>query len=203
MLFPKRFWAGLGDGSVTVAFRRQRRPTVKAGGTLQSPGGLLAIDEVAVIGTDDITDEDARAAGYADRGDAIANLRPDGEGYQLYRFRFHRIGDDPRVALRAEGHLDRSDLTSLTTSLARLEWAVPTLRLIAARPGEVSTELAAASGMDRLPFKQRVRRLKALGLTESLSVGYRLSPRGQAFLAPLDAASCSGGGPPTNAPDPP
>jgi hypothetical protein len=187
VLFPKRFWAGLSDGSVTVAFRRQRRPTAKAGGTLQSPGGLLAIDEVAVINTDEITDEDARAAGYADHEDAIANLRPDGEGYRLYRFRFHRAGDDPRVALRADDQLDRSDMATLAASLARLEWAVPTLRLIAARPGEVSTQLAPALGMERFAFKQRVRRLKAMGLTESLRVGYRLSPRGQAFLAQLDA----------------
>jgi ribosomal protein S19E (S16A) len=28
-----------------------------------------------------------------------------------------------------------------------------------------------------------VRKLKELGLTESLDVGYRLSPRGRAFLA--------------------
>ena len=32
------------------------------------------------------------------------------------------------------------------------------------------------------PFKVDVRKLKALGLTESLEVGYRLSPRGRAFL---------------------
>jgi len=31
-------------------------------------------------------------------------------------------------------------------------------------------------------FKRDVRRLKELGLTVSLSVGYELSPRGQAFL---------------------
>ena len=49
----------------------------------------------------------------------------------------------------------------------------------------VSTELAAKMGMGRLPFKQRVRRLKELGLTESLEVGYRLSPRGEAFVAAL------------------
>jgi hypothetical protein len=43
--------------------------------------------------------------------------------------------------------------------------------------------LAEAAGQERLAFKTRVRRLKALGLTESLEVGYRLSPRGRAFLA--------------------
>jgi DNA-binding IclR family transcriptional regulator len=57
------------------------------------------------------------------------------------------------------------------------------LHLIAELPGTDSTELAARAGIDRLKFKQRVRRLKSLGLTESLEVGYRLSPRGEAVLA--------------------
>jgi ribosomal protein S19E (S16A) len=34
-------------------------------------------------------------------------------------------------------------------------------------------------------FKRRVRQLKELGLTESLEVGYRLSPRGRAVLEHL------------------
>ena len=48
---------------------------------------------------------------------------------------------------------------------------------------EAVERLAARAGIDRPTFKQRVRRLKALGLTESLEVGYRLSPRGEAVLA--------------------
>ena len=44
-------------------------------------------------------------------------------------------------------------------------------------------EPADEAGEERFYYKSRVRRLKALGLTESLAVGYRLSPRGQAFLA--------------------
>ena len=40
--------------------------------------------------------------------------------------------------------------------------------------------------MDTSRFKPLVRKLKALGLTESLEVGYRLSPRGAAVLAALD-----------------
>lgn len=64
----------------------------------------------------------------------------------------------------------------------RLRWAIRTLCLIAEHPGSVSTDLAARLGVDRARFKQRVRRLKALGLTESLDVGYQLSPRGEAVL---------------------
>jgi ribosomal protein S19E (S16A) len=39
-----------------------------------------------------------------------------------------------------------------------------------------------------LTFKRRVRQLKELGLTESLEVGYRLSPRGRAVLDGLVGA---------------
>lgn len=40
----------------------------------------------------------------------------------------------------------------------------------------------------RPTVKAGVRKLKELGLTESLAVGYRLSPRGAALLAAEDAA---------------
>jgi hypothetical protein len=185
-LFNHQVWAGLSDGSVTVAFRRWKRPTVKAGGTLQSPGGLLAIDEVEPIYPEDVTDGDARAAGYAGRAAALANLRPDG---QLYRVRFHRIGDDPRIELRQRTSFDDDELSEVVGAVARLPWARTILRLIEGNPGVVSTDLAPQVGLDRARFKDGVRRLKALGLTESLDVGYRLSPRGAALLSrwPQDA----------------
>lgn len=183
MLFTQRFWAGLADGTVTVAFRRWKRPSVKEGGTLQSRAGRLGIDEVARIELEAITDEDARAAGYPHRDAVIADLRPAGD---LYRIRFHAAGADPRVELRNRTDLDEAELAELLRTLRRSTWAAATLRLIAAHPGTVSTELAPQLGLERLPFKARVRRLKALGLTESLAVGYRLSPRGEAVLGYLD-----------------
>jgi biotin operon repressor len=54
---------------------------------------------------------------------------------------------------------------------------------IADKPAVSSVFLAEAMGWERPEFKVHVRRLKALGLTISLDVGYRLSPRGQAYLA--------------------
>jgi hypothetical protein len=43
-------------------------------------------------------------------------------------------------------------------------------------------DLCRVAGQEILTFKTNVRKLKALGLTESLEVGYRLSPRGTAWL---------------------
>jgi hypothetical protein len=193
VLFNHQVWAGLADGTVTVAFRRWKRPTVKAGGTLQSPGGLLAIDEVVTIGPQDVHDVDARAAGAANREAVLASLRPDG---QLYRVRFHRIGEDPRIELRQRTAFDEAELPELIQTVTRIPWAAPILRLIADNPGVVSTDLAPRVGLERAPFKQRVRRLKALGLTESLDVGYRLSPRGAVLLnqLPDDSKQSAGEG---------
>jgi len=181
--FEKRFWDGLADGSVTVAVRRWKRPSVKTGGTLKSPGGLLAIDEVARVELTEITEADALASGFSTRDELLAALRPEGD---LYRVRFHRVGDDPRIALRNSSELDDDEVGALKRRLGRVDWAAPILRLIKDNPGVVSTELAPQVGMERFPFKQRVRRLKELGLTESLRVGYRISPRGEALLEHLD-----------------
>lgn len=62
-----------------------------------------------------------------------------------------------------------------------------TLRLLAEAPGVRAGDLADRLAQDRDRFKQNVRHLKRLGLTESLPVGYRLSARGQAFLQALQA----------------
>jgi DNA-binding IclR family transcriptional regulator len=64
-------------------------------------------------------------------------------------------------------------------------WPVEFMKLIEARPATRAGDLARHVGLERAEFKRRVRRLKALGLTESLKIGYRLSPRGAAVLAAM------------------
>ena len=58
--------------------------------------------------------------------------------------------------------------------------------MIRNHPGIVSGELARMTGYEQKWFKPQVRKLKNLGLTISLEVGYKLSPRGAALLDRLD-----------------
>lgn len=193
MLFPARLRSGLADGSVTLAFRRWRRPTVRAGGTLRTAAGLLAIDAVDVVSIATITPEQARAAGFPAVDALLANLRPPAPGADpsvVYRIAFHIGGVDPLAALREQDDLDDAEIVDLRARLARLDarsadgaWTTPVLELIRDRPGTRAADLAETLGRERLPFKADVRKLKKLGLTESLEVGYRLSPRGAALLA--------------------
>lgn len=191
MLFAQDLWSGLADGSVTVAFRRWRRAMVKAGGTLQTPVGVLAIRRVDIIDPADITAADAARAGHASVRDVRDSLR-DGPGRDLYRIEFSYAGADPRRALRVDVALDDDDVAALRTRLERLDarstdgpWTHQVLDLIAEHPAVRAADLAARAGQETLRFKRRVRRLKELGLTESLDIGYRLSPRGRAALGRL------------------
>ena len=188
MLFKLETLRGISAGEVTLAFRRWRRPTVRAGGTLRTRAGVLAIESVEPIEEDAISDADARRAGATGRADLIARLRPEGT---LYRIEFRLAGPDPRIALRERADLDDDERSALDARLARLDaasrhgpWTAKVLDLIAQRPATRAPELAAELGRETAPFKADVRKLKELGLTESLERGYRLSPRGQAYLTP-------------------
>ncbi|MGK9167753.1 hypothetical protein KXR53_15715 [Inquilinus limosus] len=187
MLFKRPVLDRIAAGAVTLAFRRWRRPTVRAGGTLATPIGVLAIEAVDIMAADRITEAEARRAGFAGREDLLASLGP-AEG-ELYRIAFRLQGADPRAALREQDDLSTEDVAALRERLDLLDrtgrhgaWTRAVLRLIAGRPGTRAPELAAHLGRETAAFKTDVRKLKALGLTESLAVGYRLSPRGRALL---------------------
>jgi hypothetical protein len=190
MLIRRETLQAIARGEVTLAFRRWTRPTVKAGGRLTTSVGVLAIEAVERIEEARIDDEDARRAGYADRHallDAVAK-----RSGELFRIRLSLAGPDPRVALRERAELDAAEWAEVQQKLDRLDgasrngpWTAATLALIAAREGVLAERLASSLELPKAVFKRRVRRLKALGLTESLEVGYRLSPRGRAVLERL------------------
>ncbi len=193
MLFEQRFWPGIADGSITLAFRRWQRPTVRSGGRLRSPAGELAIESVDVIGEAAITESEAHRAGYESRDTLLKELNAR-EG-TLYRIAFHLAGPDSRIALRERAELSKEEVLAVRSRLERMDrggpWTLRTLQLISERPRTRAADLAATIGSETLPFKARVRRLKELGLTESLEVGYRLSPRGRTVLERLASEPAS------------
>ncbi len=187
MIIRRRFLDGIQNGTVTLAFRRWRRPSVKSGGTLLTAAGLLHIGNVGIVAIEEISNADAKRAGYDDRESLADELNERTEG-EVYRIELGRLEPDPRVALR-ERRADKSELQTLIGRLENLDsraddgpWTRRVLEIIASHPAVRAGDLCAMMGQEKLPFKLNVRKLKALGLTESLEVGYRLSPRGVALL---------------------
>lgn len=190
MLFPKRFWPGIADGTITVTFRRWHRAHVVAGRSYRTPAGIVEVMSVAAADVAAITDQEASRAGHLDARALVADL-PVRPGATLYRIEFHRApGRDPRAELAADADLDEPDVIVISARLDRLDrasrhgpWTRTTLEVVRDRPAIRAADLAASLDRETRPFKIDVRKLKNLGLTESLDVGYRLSPRGCAYLA--------------------
>ena len=186
MLFKATVLERIGRGEVTLAFRRWTKPTVKAGGTLRTAAGVLAIDSVEPVELAALSEADIRAAGYASREALEGDLRPAGD---LHRIAFHVAGEDPRENLRENDTLDAADIAALKTHLEKLDrtspWTGSVLAMIVEKEGRTAAEMAERLGVEKLALKRKIRQLKELGLTESLAVGYRLSPRGHAFVKGL------------------
>ncbi|MFW0789494.1 ASCH domain-containing protein [Gordonia sp. CPCC 205333] len=201
MLISKPIAEAIRTGAVTTQYRRWDEPRVKVGSTQLTSSGLVRFTRVARVNDlSTLTDRAARAAGMKDADSlrkALApkqNRKPSERGGKggdtVFRINLEWAGEDPRLALR-DGIPTAEELDNIAARLSRLDnratgaWTRDILEWIADNPRVVSKELAALRGVELLPMKVDIRKLKALGLTISHDVGYELSPRGAAYLQSL------------------
>jgi hypothetical protein len=184
---------GIANGDITLVLRRWDAPRAKPGGTQRTMTGTIRIDDIAEHPASyRVTTAQARAAGYPDAKSAQKDLdrRP---ARHTYVITVSYLGPDERPELAADDRLSDADVDTIAARLARWDsaaespWTRDYLEMIGANEAVRAPDLAARVGLDVPRFKRRVRQLKGLGLTISLDVGYRLSPRGKAFLG----RSCS------------
>jgi len=179
---------GIADGSITLVLRRWDAPRAAVGGTQRTPVGTIRIDGLTENpGRYRVTTAQARAAGYPDAKTAQAELDRR-QAAHTYVIAVSYLAPDERPDLAADDALSAEDVTAIAARLDRWDaaatepWTRAYLTLIGANEAVRAPDLAARIGLDVPRFKRRVRQLKGLGLTISLDVGYRLSPRGRAFL---------------------
>lgn len=180
--------ARIRDGEIDLAFRRWAAPRVLVGTHMRTSVGLVEVTSLDQV--DDISDADAARAG-APREQLLAIMAAKAP-QPIWRVGLRYAGPDPRIALRTKARLGATERTELVRRLDRLDrasangpWTRRVLELIAANPARRAPDLAAMLNRETQPFKRDVRKLKELGLTESLDVGYRISPRGRAVLRVL------------------
>jgi len=186
MQFTADAWPRLADGTITLTFRAWTRPQAKVGGHYRVGGLLLEATAVDLVAVATISADEARRAGE----ESVEALRRRlGDAETVWRVELRYLGQDDRITRRQDNSVSDDELVAIRARLARLDrgrpWTRSTLQLIDRYPGIVSTKLAQHAGMDRPAFKLNVRKLKEMGLTESLDVGYRLSPRGEVVLRSL------------------
>lgn len=200
MLFEPRLRAGIHDGTISVAYRRWKRPQVKVGGRYRvgsdrirslTEFDFIEVDAVDQIVARDIDDADAFLAGSPSAAAARSDVGAQPDDH-LYRLAFRKIDmADPRAELASSVALSAQDIAEIDARLDRMDrsatggaWTRAVLREIARRPEVRAKDLESCSRWpDLATFKVHVRKLKNMGLTLSLPVGYRLSPRGAEYLA--------------------
>ena len=189
MLLKHDVLRGIESGRVEAVYRKWDTARVKTGSRLRTPVGLIEVVSVDRVDQEKLDREDAAAAGFESVPDLI--IAAGSRGQLMYRVGVRHAGADPRVKLR-NTIPGESELVDIQRRLDRMDaasghgaWTRETLRLIADRPEVRAEDLARSLGREKMPFKFDVRKLKELGLTESLERGYRLSPRGQAVLRSL------------------
>lgn len=188
MLFREPFLIGLRREKLDTAFRRWTQPRVKKGTRMRTPMGVVEVLSVEPIMEIEITSTDVERAGYSSRAELMQDLGSTADG-QLYRIQLKYGGEDPRIQLRANDQLSDEDFETIKKKLKGYEregaWTRKALKLISKNEAVLASKLAGKMGMEKYAFKRRVRQLKELGLTESLDIGYRLSPRGREVLRRL------------------
>jgi hypothetical protein len=203
MQFKKDILEQIAAKRVTLAFRRWKKPGVKAGEVLVTPAGALAVEAVDKVAIAKIAESDLKRAGYVTRTALLKELAKH-PGADVYRVSFKLKGGEHRIPAREDGRVTKAEVKSAIAALKNLDqasehgaWTVTTLRLIDKYPARRPPDLAAAQRRDPLVFKRDVLRLKQLGLTEALEIGFRLSDRGRAVLAELNGPIA---GPPVYSP---
>lgn len=191
MLFRAAELEAIRGGAIDLAFRRWERARVKVGSRLRTPIGIIAVTSVEPVAPSRLVAEDARRSGAPSLAALKSALR-ERTGGQVFRVGVAYAGPDPRDRLR-ETVPTPEEMTDIVAALDRLDaassvgpWTRATLRLIGSNPEVRAPELAAALQRPTPEFKRDVRKLKERGMTESLAIGYRLSPRGESVLDHLD-----------------
>ncbi|MDE0193066.1 MAG: hypothetical protein OXQ90_17060 [Gammaproteobacteria bacterium] len=181
MQFTSRNSDEIRSGKVTVSFRNWRRPHAKVGGVYRlRPTGAVKVTRLASARLADVTVDDAARAGFQSVEALVAFLGL-ARSALVTRVEFALTDDMPKTtpSLTPDEVVKRLNATDRRSAAP---WTGRVLKLIEAYPATRAGDLAPVMGWDTPKFKSNVRKLKALGLTQSLEVGYRLTELGVRVL---------------------
>ena len=193
MLFKREQFQGLRDGSITLSFRLWKRPQARVGARYRfGTDEWVRISKIQEVSLARVSNADAQRAGHAGRkalADTLDRLsRGDSSNATLYRISLEYAGRAKPTVPERGAKLSKEEWRVLAVKLDAMDarrgdaWTHEMLCTIRDQPGCAAAELSSQLGRAKAPFKQDVRKLKALGLTISLEVGYKLSPKGKKLL---------------------
>lgn len=186
MMFTRPYKEAIAAGRVTTSFRNWKRPQVKVGGEYNIPPfGAIRVTGITTTTLSQTSTRAVLRSGHESVGDLTKLLKCSTDD-PVFQVDFTYLGAEPVKQPNRSADLTRDELTELVARLDNYDkkspWAWRTLDLIHQHPATRAGDLAPRVGQELPVFKRNVRKLKTLGLTLSLEVGYQLSERGSQLL---------------------
>jgi len=175
VLFKTRFHDGIRSGAITETVRAWKRAQAVVGNDYKfGAAGRIRVDSLEVVKVSELSLDDATRSGFDSVEELVGMLRSQTERSltrrsNVYRLRFHYRGERADSTPELSGDEIRARLTRMGA------WSFELLREVSRHPGVSSAVLAHNLGRDRPKLKADMRKLKRLGLTRSLEVGYELT----------------------------
>lgn len=185
MQFDTRGSRGILAGRITVSFRNWKRPHAAVGSVYRlRPSGAVRVTDVRTVSLSGIEPGDLRRSGF-DSVAAVAEFLRLPHSATVTRVEFELTEEPaakPPPELGAGAVVTRLQATDRRSAAP---WTAQVLALIRAHPATRAGDLAPRMGWETPTFKTNVRKLKVLGLTQSLETGYRLTELGEQVAASL------------------
>jgi hypothetical protein len=189
MLFKQKDLDGIKAGKITLSFRNWKKLSVNEGSEVKTSVGIIKIGAITEIKYEEITEEDALAAGFSGASALIGLLKSQKEG-SIYKIAVSFLRENSTVELSVQTEIEEAEFLEIKAALENLDkyskvgkWTVKTLQGIRENPKLKAADLALKLKKEKEWLKLNVRKLKALGLTISHEPGYTLSPIGEAYLS--------------------
>lgn len=183
MQFDTQGSRGILAGQITVSFRNWKRPHAAVGGVYRlRPSGAVKVTGVRPVRLSDIESDDLRHSGF-DSVAEVARFLKLPESASVTRIEFELTDEPAGKPLPELSAYEVMARLQATDRRSAAPWTADVLALIRAHPATRAGDLAATIGWKTPPFKANVRKLKALGLTQSLETGYRLTDLGEQVAA--------------------
>ncbi|MCF0040834.1 hypothetical protein [Dyadobacter fanqingshengii] len=200
MLIKQKHLEGIMSGDISLAFRKWKNLSVKKDSLLKTSIGVVKIMDITQTELDQISEDDAKQAGYENVNALIGELEKTVNG-AIYKIQLSYHSPDPRIDLRQKSQIPDEELEALKEKLLNLDkysnqgkWTTKVLKAIRENPKLPAVELAAKVNKEKEWLKVNVRKLKNLGLTISHEPGYTLSPLGEYVLNSLPQQPQKGSG---------
>ena len=188
MLFKQKDLDGIKAGTITVSFRNWKKLSVNVGSEVKTSVGKVRVGSIREVKLEDITDEEAKEAGFASAKSLTGLLASQKEG-KIYKIAVSFIEEAPKIEFSVQSEFSEEEFAELKTTLLNLDkfskvgkWTTKTLQGIRENPKLKAADLAVKLKKEKEWLKLNVRKLTSLGLTISHEPGYTLSTKGEAYM---------------------